>query len=139
MRYVNESSYDADNFLQMPIVFGNSSFDVEFTGLGSIAFVGHSHAGEILALCMCPAITKQSLVGQRIRESRTGGCKGREKGKGLGSNQTIGILSQGELRAEGSVKDLVASYRQPNLEQVFLQIVGYHATDCESSRVRRAA
>lgn len=36
----------------------------------------------------------------------------------------IGILCQGELRAEGRVADITAQY-QTNLERVFLKIVGY--------------
>lgn len=44
----------------------------------------------------------------------------------------VAILCQGELKAEGRVAELVAAYQQPNLEQVFLKIVGYHATHSES-------
>jgi len=36
----------------------------------------------------------------------------------------VGILHQGRLREEGSVADLVQKYRC-NLEQVFLQVIGY--------------
>ena len=36
----------------------------------------------------------------------------------------VAILHQGELKAEGRVKDLVAQH-QCNLEQVFLRVVGY--------------
>ncbi len=50
----------------------------------------------------------------------------------------VAILNQGELKAEGPVQELVTAYRQPNLEQVFLRIVGYHATHHDSS-VQRAA
>jgi ABC-2 type transport system ATP-binding protein len=51
----------------------------------------------------------------------------------------VAILCQGELKAEGSVQQLVSAYRQPNLEQVFLQIVGYHATRDPSPVLRSAA
>src|ERR1043166_5080047 len=37
----------------------------------------------------------------------------------------VAILSQGELKAEGTVSHLVNAYHQQNLEQVFLKIVGY--------------
>ncbi|MGC3957957.1 MAG: ABC transporter ATP-binding protein [Verrucomicrobiota bacterium] len=37
----------------------------------------------------------------------------------------VAILHQGELKAEGRVADLVAKHQADNLEQVFLNIVGY--------------
>lgn len=37
----------------------------------------------------------------------------------------VAILHQGELKAEGRVRDLVAKHQADNLEQVFLNIVGY--------------
>ena len=46
----------------------------------------------------------------------------------LGEVETIcdrvAILSQGDLKAEGRVSDLVAKY-QTNLEQAFLKIIGF--------------
>jgi ABC-2 type transport system ATP-binding protein len=51
----------------------------------------------------------------------------------------VAILCQGELKAQGSVEELVTTHRQPNLEQVFLKIVGYHATHRESPSIARAA
>ena len=51
----------------------------------------------------------------------------------------VAILSQGELKAEGRVHDLVQAYHQTNLEQVFLKIIGYHEHRNESAPVRRAA
>jgi len=49
----------------------------------------------------------------------------------------VAILSKGELKAEGAVQELVAAYHQPNLEQVFLRIVGYHESNSESSHDSR--
>lgn len=37
----------------------------------------------------------------------------------------VAILHQGQLQAEGRVQDLVAAHQADNLEQVFLEIVGY--------------
>jgi ABC-type Na+ transport system ATPase subunit NatA len=37
----------------------------------------------------------------------------------------VAIINQGELKVEGSVSQLTAKY-QTNLEQIFLQIIGYH-------------
>ncbi len=55
----------------------------------------------------------------------------------LGEVETIcdrvAILNQGVLQAEGTVPHLVAAYQQPNLEQVFLRIVGYHGNHRPSS------
>jgi ABC-2 type transport system ATP-binding protein len=38
----------------------------------------------------------------------------------------VAILTQGELKAEGKVDELVRLYQSENLEQVFLKIIGYH-------------
>ena len=61
----------------------------------------------------------------------------------LGEVETIcdrvAILCQGELKAEGPVSQLVTAYQQQNLEQVFLKIVGYHASSSESHGIRPAA
>jgi len=38
----------------------------------------------------------------------------------------VAILTQGELKVEGKVDELVRAYQQENLEQVFLKIIGYH-------------
>jgi ABC-2 type transport system ATP-binding protein len=51
----------------------------------------------------------------------------------------VAILCQGELKAEGKVSDLVSAYQQPNLEQVFLRIVGYHEHLLEPGTVCNAA
>lgn len=37
----------------------------------------------------------------------------------------VAIINQGTLRAQGRVRDLVAEHRAENLEQVFLQLIGY--------------
>jgi ABC-2 type transport system ATP-binding protein len=37
----------------------------------------------------------------------------------------VAILSQGELKAEGRVSDLVAQYQSTSLEQAFLKCIGY--------------
>ena len=39
------------------------------------------------------------------------------------------IISAGELKAEGRVTDLVQKYQTSSLEQVFLKVVGYEASD----------
>jgi ABC-2 type transport system ATP-binding protein len=49
----------------------------------------------------------------------------------------VAILTQGELKAEGAVEELVRLYQQPNLEQVFLKIIGYH--EPSNHRGRKAA
>jgi ABC-2 type transport system ATP-binding protein len=51
----------------------------------------------------------------------------------------VAILSQGELRAEGGVNELVHAYKLSNLEQVFLKIIGYHDYSDEPGRNRNAA
>ncbi len=51
----------------------------------------------------------------------------------------VAILTQGELKAEGKVSELVRLYEQPNLEQAFLKIIGYHESNNDSSRSRKAA
>jgi ABC-2 type transport system ATP-binding protein len=51
----------------------------------------------------------------------------------------VAILCEGKLKAEGSVSQLVTAYQQPNLEQVFLKTVGYHAIASESHGIRPAA
>ena len=51
----------------------------------------------------------------------------------------VAILSQGELKAEGKVNELVHAYKLGNLEQVFLKIIGYHEHSDESGRTRNAA
>ena len=51
----------------------------------------------------------------------------------------VAILSQGELKAEGKVNELVHAYKLNNLEQVFLKIIGYHEHSDESGRTRNAA
>ena len=51
----------------------------------------------------------------------------------------VAILTQGELKAEGKVGELVRLYQQPNLEQVFLKIIGYHESNNADNRQRQAA
>ena len=38
----------------------------------------------------------------------------------------VAILTQGELKAEGKVDELMRLYQRDTLEQVFLKIIGYH-------------
>jgi len=51
----------------------------------------------------------------------------------------VAILAQGELKAEGQVSELVRLHQQPNLEQVFLKIIGYHDSSDSLTRSRQAA
>lgn len=51
----------------------------------------------------------------------------------------VAILTQGELKAEGAVSELVRLYQQTNLEQVFLKIIGYHESHQQHHRERQAA
>jgi ABC-2 type transport system ATP-binding protein len=51
----------------------------------------------------------------------------------------VAILSQGELKAEGRVHELVQAHQLSNLEQVFLKIIGYHEHRDEPGRTRNAA
>jgi ABC-2 type transport system ATP-binding protein len=51
----------------------------------------------------------------------------------------VAILSQGELKAEGKVSELVSTYQQSNLEQVFLKIIGYHGYADAPNRTHQAA
>src|SRR5258705_5560216 len=51
----------------------------------------------------------------------------------------VAILSQGELKAEGRVNELVQAHQLSNLEQVFLKIIGYHEHSDEPDRTRNAA
>ena len=51
----------------------------------------------------------------------------------------VAILTQGELKAEGRVNELVRLYQRPNLEQVFLKIIGYHESNDQLGRSRQAA
>jgi ABC-2 type transport system ATP-binding protein len=51
----------------------------------------------------------------------------------------VAILTQGELKAEGRVNELVRLYQQPNLEQVFLKIIGYHESHDQLGGSRKAA
>ena len=51
----------------------------------------------------------------------------------------VAILAQGELKAEGHVSELVRLHQQPNLEQVFLKIIGYHESNDQLTRNRQAA
>jgi ABC-type Na+ transport system ATPase subunit NatA len=51
----------------------------------------------------------------------------------------VAILHQGELKAEGSVSALVQQHRQSNLEQVFLQIIGYYEQRSEPNSIPQAA
>jgi len=51
----------------------------------------------------------------------------------------VAILTEGELKAEGKVSELVHTYHQTNLEQVFLKIIGYHGNSDVSRRIHQAA
>ena len=51
----------------------------------------------------------------------------------------VAILAQGELKAEGQVSELVRLHQQPNLEHVFLKIIGYHESNDQLTRNRQAA
>jgi ABC-2 type transport system ATP-binding protein len=51
----------------------------------------------------------------------------------------VAILFQGELKAEGSVSDLVRQHHLSNLEQVFLKIIGYYEPRRESGSISQAA
>jgi len=62
---------------------------------------------------------------QRLRnEGKTVFFSSHELGEVETVCDRVAILHQGELKAEGRVKDLVAQH-QCNLEQVFLRVVGY--------------
>jgi len=63
---------------------------------------------------------------QRLRnEGKTVFFSSHEMGEVETVCDRVAILHQGQLRAEGPVSDLVAKHRANNLEQVFLEIVGY--------------
>src|SRR5262245_9729443 len=51
----------------------------------------------------------------------------------------VAILHQGELKAEGRVGELVRHYKQDNLEQVFLKIIGHHEHNDAPNLSGRAA
>jgi ABC-2 type transport system ATP-binding protein len=51
----------------------------------------------------------------------------------------VAILHQGELKVEGRVSDLVQRHQQSSLEQVFLEIIGYHEQRSERPSVSQAA
>src|SRR6058998_3654445 len=51
----------------------------------------------------------------------------------------VAIINQGELKAEGRVSELVRHYKQDNLEQVFLKIIGHHEFNDSANRAGRAA
>jgi ABC-2 type transport system ATP-binding protein len=51
----------------------------------------------------------------------------------------VAILTQGELKAEGPVQELVQAYQRENLEQVFLKIIGHHEHTPQPERQRHAA
>ena len=51
----------------------------------------------------------------------------------------VAILTQGELKAEGPVQELVRAHQGENLEQVFLKIIGYHEHTSQPERDRHAA
>jgi len=44
----------------------------------------------------------------------------------------VAIINQGELKVEGRVEELVAQH-QANLEQIFLNIIGYHQPVCATA------
>jgi len=67
---------------------------------------------------------------QRLRnEGKTVFFSSHEMGEVETVCDRVAILHQGVLKAEGRVQDLVANHRAPNLEQVFLNIVGYKAEE----------
>jgi ABC-2 type transport system ATP-binding protein len=63
---------------------------------------------------------------QRLKnEGRTVFFSSHELGEVETVCDRVAIINQGELKVEGSVSQLTAKY-QTNLEQIFLQIIGYH-------------
>ncbi len=76
---------------------------------------------------------------QRLRqEGRTVFFSSHELGEVETVCDRVAILHQGQLTAEGRVADLVRQHQQPNLEQVFLKIIGYHESS-EPGSQRQAA
>jgi ABC-2 type transport system ATP-binding protein len=64
---------------------------------------------------------------QRLRnEGKTVFFSSHELGEVETVCDRVAILHEGELKAEGRVNELVRHYKQDNLEQVFLKIIGYH-------------
>jgi ABC-2 type transport system ATP-binding protein len=64
---------------------------------------------------------------QRLRnEGKTVFFSSHELGEVETVCDRVAILHQGELKAEGRVNELVRHYKQDNLEQVFLKIIGHH-------------
>lgn len=51
----------------------------------------------------------------------------------------VAILAQGELKAEGTVAELMRLHQRDSLEQVFLKIIGYHEQPLSSTPARHAA
>ena len=77
---------------------------------------------------------------QRLRsEGKTVFFSSHELGEVETVCDRVAILHQGELKAEGRVSELVRHYKQDNLEQVFLKIIGYHESNDLSKLTGRAA
>lgn len=76
---------------------------------------------------------------QRLRhEGRTVFFSSHELGEVETVCDRVAILHQGRLKAEGRVADLVQQHGRQNLEQVFLQIIGYHEPSESSLRLAAA-
>lgn len=73
------------------------------------------------------------------REGKTVFFSSHELGEVESVCDRVAILAQGELKAEGRVAELVSTYQQTNLEQVFLKIIGYHEHADTLHRVDQAA
>jgi ABC-2 type transport system ATP-binding protein len=77
---------------------------------------------------------------QRLKgEGKTVFFSSHELGEAETVCDRVAILTQGELKAEGAVQELVRLYQRENLEQAFLKIIGYHEHRSSSNRARRAA
>jgi ABC-2 type transport system ATP-binding protein len=77
---------------------------------------------------------------QRLRnEGKTVFFSSHELGEVETVCDRVAILHQGELKAEGRVGELVRHYKQDNLEQVFLKIIGYHELNDTPNLAGRAA
>src|SRR5213593_1267030 len=67
---------------------------------------------------------------QRLRnEGKTVFFSSHELGEVETVCDRVAILHQGELKVEGRVSELVRHYKQDNLEQVFLKIIGHELND----------
>ncbi len=67
----------------------------------------------------------REIIQQLKREGKTVFFSSHELGEVETICDRVVLINQGELKAEGRISDLVAQY-QCNLEQIFLNLVGYH-------------